>query len=451
MIPTARFYQLLLLGTILGLVVSLYPGDLVQAPPLSVAIALMLLWDGVWLGLAWTDARRVRSHRVRVTRQSLSKLSIGRDNAIHLTVQPAEGNQFGPARDRPTVLQIRDDYPQAFTATPPQLQLALVESTPQDVRYTVFPTARGEYTWGDIWVRQRGQWGLAWHEWRISQTATAAVYPDLLGLKELSIRLTLQTSGNIRKARRSGMGTEFTELREYSTGDDPRLIDWKATARRSRLLVRVLEPEQEQTLIILLDRGRLMTAQVQGLTRFDWGMNAALSLALTGLNRGDRVGLGVFDRTMQVWVPPERGQSRLATLIERLTPLQPAMLEPDYLGAITTATSQQTRRALVVVLTDLVDETASSELLTAMGRLTPRYLSFCVLLRDPLMDARAHTIAQDVPAAYSQAVALDLLAQRRLAQAKLRQQGVLVLDAPAHHISNQLVERYLHIKARNQL
>jgi uncharacterized protein (DUF58 family) len=144
-----------------------------------------------------------------------------------------------------------------------------------------------------------------------------------------------------------------------------------------------LEAEQEQTLLILLDRGRLMTAKVQGLQRFDWGLNATLSLALAGLHRGDRVGVGVFDRQMHTWIPPERGQHHLGNLIDRLTPIQPVLLESDYLGAVTNVVRQQTRRALVVVITDLVDVTASAELLAALSKLAPRYLPFCVTLRDP--------------------------------------------------------------------
>jgi uncharacterized protein (DUF58 family) len=344
---------------------------------------------------------------------------------------------------------------------------------------------RGEFQWGDIQVRQLGRWGLAWHDWKIPASQTVAVYPDLVGLRELSIRLTLQNTGTMRQARRIGMGTEFAELREYGIGDDTRLIDWKATARRSRPLVRVLEPEREQTLIILLDRGRLMTARVQGLKRFDWGLNATLSLALAGLHRGDKVGIGVFDREVTTWIPPERGQHQLPKLIERLTPIQPVLLEPDYVGAVTRLVNQQTRRALVVVITDIVDVTASAELLAALRRLTPRYLPFCVTLRDPQVDRLAHTppvlhaakpsltppaplgkggvqggafvlgVARGdhdaIEATYARAVALDLLAQRQVAFAQLKQKGVLVLDAPANQISEQLVDRYLQLKARNLL
>jgi len=252
------------------------------------------------------------------------------------------------------------------------------------------------------------------------------------------------------------MGTEFAELREYGIGDDIRLIDWKATARRSRPLVRVLEPEREQTLIILLDRGRLMTARVQGLKRFDWGLNATLSLALAGLNRGDKVGIGVFDREVTTWIAPERGQHQLSKLIERLTPIQPVLLEPDYIGAVTRLVNQQNRRALVVLITDIVDVTASAELLAALVRLTPRYLPFCVTLGDPQVDRLGHTppappYPEGVTATYVRAVALDLLAQRQVAFAQLKQKGVLVLDAPANQISEQLVDRYLQLKARNLL
>jgi uncharacterized protein (DUF58 family) len=443
MLPSRRVYFLLFLGTVAGLGVALIGTDIVNSQLLRFAIALTLGFDGVVLLLAFLDGQWVKPVRVKVSRSLPSRLSIGRDNPVELTVQ---------AGNSPAIVQIRDDYPQAFSASVSTLNLTLpIAQHTETLTYTVFPSERGEYAWGDLSVRQLGAWGLAWHQWQVPQSQTVAVYPDLIGLRSLSIRLTLQTTGNIRRVRRQGMGTEFAELREYTSGDDPRLVDWKATARRNRMLVRVLEPEQEQTLIVLLDRGRLMTAQVQGLARYDWGLNALLSLSLTGLNRGDRVGVGIFDRQMHTWVPPERGQPQLAKLIERLTPIQPALLEPDYLNAVTKVATYQTRRALVVLITEVLDTTASTDLLSAMGRLAPRHLPFCVTLRDPQVDRQAHTLTADIPTTYARAVALDLLNQRQLALAKLKQRGVLILDAPADQIGDQLVDRYLQLKSRNQL
>lgn len=437
MVVSLRVYLLLLLGLAIVL-----PLSILGVLPQLQLVGILLTFDAIVLLVALWDARRTQSDRVSVVWNRLDRLSIGRDNPVTLQVESGK---------RSAEIQVRDDYPQQFAVSTPQLQAILPPNTTQELSYTIHPNRRGEFHWGNLHLRQRSPWKLAWHSWKVDQDQNVAVYPDLIGLRSLSIRLTLESTGSIRRARRLGAGTEFAELREYGIGDDPRFIDWKATARRGQPLVRVLEPDQEQTLIILLDRGRLMTARVKGLTRFDWGLNATLSLALAGLHRGDRVGVGVFDRQMHTWVPPERGQQHLNHLLERLTPIEPALLEPDYLGAVTTIANQQTRRALVVLITDIVDTTASAELVAALGRLAPRYLPFCVTLRDPQLDGQAQTVSTDIPATYARAVAIDLIAQRQIAFEQLKRQGVLVLDAPANQISEELVDRYLQLKARNKL
>ncbi|MBN3910589.1 MAG: DUF58 domain-containing protein [Nostoc sp. NMS1] len=440
MVPSKRVYLLLVLGIAIAPILYLFLS-------IKATIAIIVLFDAIILGLMVADGLQVRRSRVQITRELPSRLSIGRDNPVMLKVTSPNTN---------ALIEICDYYPTGFGVSTPVHRAIIPSNTSQELTYTVNPKQRGEFPWGNIQVRQLGIWGLAWDDWQIPQSLPVKVYPDLVGLRSLTIRLTLQSSGSIRQ-RKTGIGTEFAELRNYRTGDDLRFIDWKATARRvgaynnATPLVRVLEPEQEQTLLILLDRGRLMTAKVQNLQRFDWGLNATLSLALAGLHRGDRVGVGVFDRQMHTWIPPERGQHHLNQLIDRLTPIQPVLFESDYLGAVTNVVQRQTRRALVVVITDLVDVTASTELLAALSKLAPRYLPFCVTLRDPQVDHLAHTFTDDVTEAYARAVALDLLMQRQVAFAQLKQKGVLVLDAPANQIADQVVERYLQLKARNQL
>ena len=439
MIPSRRCYVLLAIGGI---------GAALLDVLFDRSLSLNFLWIYNFSLLVATvaDAARVKKSAIEVTRQKIDRLSVGRDNPIVLSV----------TGDR-VVARIRDSFPQEFQVDRDTLEVLAANSTSEQT-YTIHPHSRGEYEWGDIQVRQLGKLGLAWRDWTIPARQKVTIYPDLIGLKELSVRLAIENSGAMRQARRIASGTEFAELREYREGEDIRLIDWKATARRftslttvNRPVVRVLEPEQEQTLFILLDRGRLMTARVGGLKRFDYGLNATLSLALAGLNRGDKVGVAVFDRDITTWIPPERGDRHLSKLVDRLAPIQPVLLESDYLGAVTKVITQQTRRALVVVITDLVDVTASGELLGAMIRLSPRYLPFCVTLNDPLVDKIAHSPTDNTRDTYARAVALDLLAQRQVAFAKLRQRGVLVLDAPCDRVSEELVDRYLHLKARNLL
>ncbi len=444
MLPSKRLYLLLLLGMAIAPVIAILFNQ-------QISLITLAMFDFIVCSLAIWDGVTVKPNRVKITRHPLNKLSIGRDNNVTILVESG--------KQKANIL-LHDDRPSEFAVSPPTLSAKIEPNKSQELTYTINPNQRGEFQWGNIRARQLGKWGLAWQQWQIPASQLVAIYPDLVGLRSLSIRLALENTGAMRQKRRLGMGTEFSELREYGIGDDTRLIDWKATARRSRPLVRVLEPETEQTLIILLDRGRLMTAQVQGLKRFDWGLNATLSLALAGLSRGDRVGVGVFDRQVSTWIPPERGQHRLSKLIESLTPIQPVLLEADYVGAVSRVVNQQTRRALVVVITDIVDKTASGELLAALAKLTPRYLPFCVTLRDPLVDKLAHSatisgeerqVHEKISAAYSRAVAIDLLSQREVAFAELKQKGVLVLDAPANQISTELVDKYLQLKSRNLL
>jgi uncharacterized protein (DUF58 family) len=449
MIPAFRFYYLLILLTIIALLLATFFD-------LEFSVGITVISDLILLGIAVWDGNKVKQYPVKITRQPLFKLSIGRENPIVLSVK---------IESKAVQLQIKDYYPVNFLVSSESFKLNLNANSQQDLIYTVTPLRRGEFSWGDIQVRQLSDLRLMWSDKKIPASQKVAVYPDLIGLKSLSIRLAIENTGTMRQVRRLGQGTEFCELREYHGGDDTRMIDWKATARRSRPIVRVLEPEREQTLIILLDRGRLMTAQIQGIQRFDWGLNATLSLALAGLNRGDRVGIAVFDRDVTTWIPPERGQQQLSQIIERVTALEPVLLEPDYMGAVTKVLSQQSRRALVVVITDIVDEIASAELLSALTKLQPRYLPFCVTLRDPQLDVIAqrhsHHLVQvqeresnqtpSILEVYQRAVALDLLAQRELVFATLKQKGVLVLDANVNQISEEIVTRYLQLKARNLL
>ena len=435
MIPSRRCYVLLTIGGVSAALLDVLVNR-------QVSLNFLRIYNFSLLIATIVDASQVKANAVEVKRQEIQRLSVDRDNAISLELKSGQ---------RKATARIRDAYPPEFQINKDTIEVNLPANSVSEQTYLIHPNCRGEYAWGDIQVRQLGNLGLAWRDWKIPAKQQVKIYPDLIGLKELAIRLSIENSGAMRQARRLGNGTEFAELREYRTGEDIRLIDWKATARRDRPVVRVLEPEQEQTLFILLDRGRLMTAKVGGVKRFDYGLNATLSLAMAGLSRGDKVGVAVFDRDISTWIPPERGNQHLSKLIERLTPIQPVLLEPDYLSAVTRVITQHTRRALVVVITDLIDVTASSELLGAMMRLTPRYLPFCVTLNDPQVAQIAHAPTDNVKDTYARAVALDLLAQRQVAFAQLRQRGVLVLDAPCDRLTKELVDRYLQLKARNLL
>ncbi len=215
MVPASRVYLLLVIGIAIAPILAVFFG-------IPASIAMTLLFDTFVLVLMVVDGLRVRRDRVQISREIPTRLSIGRDNSVVLKVTSGNAN---------AIIQIRDYYPTGFNVSAPELQANVARNSTQELTYTVHPTQRGEFSWGNIQVRQLGIWGLAWDDWQIPQNLRVKVYPDLVALRSLSIRLALQSSGSMRQ-RRMGIGTEFAELRNYRTGDDLRLIDWKATARR---------------------------------------------------------------------------------------------------------------------------------------------------------------------------------------------------------------------------
>lgn len=434
MTATERLYVALAAVIALYALGYLLPEFVVVGVIANVLIALSLIVD-------W--CLTPRGKELSALRVVAERLSIGRANAvvIELFHQGA----------KPLTLRVRDDYPLDLQVDTREFAFACLPDSANQLAYKVTPNRRGVYTFGNINLRYRSVLGLFWAEVKVAQVQKVKVYPDLIALKELAVKLAQSSElGNMRMRKR-GQGTDFSSLREYVSGDDTRKVDWKATARRERPVVRVYEVEREQTLMVLVDAGRMMVSELDGLRRFDHALNAALALTLTGLSRGDQVGVGIFADKPLVYMPPRRGKAYLPRILEAVCDVQPQMVEPDYVGALSYFADAHKQRALMVVLTDLTDPTGSQTLLTGLASLSPRHLPFCVTLADHNLKELALTATRGWRPILRRAVATDLLVQRELAFSHLQRRGCMVLDCPPRDLSERLVDRYLEIKARGQL
>jgi uncharacterized protein (DUF58 family) len=400
--------------------------------------------DAVWLAAMLVDffltppARRLEAGRAVADR-----LSIGRQNEVAIEVFNGAGQNMK--------LRLRDAFPQTIQADVREFEFQAPARSRVKLEYSLLPRSRGAFAFGDIFIRYRSRLGLFWRQVRIPACRQVKVYPDLKALQELSVKLAHSTELGVLKVRKRGQGTDFSTLREYVSGDDMRSMDWKATARRDRPVLRVYEVDKEQTLMVLVDGGRLMVSDLEGLTRFDHALNAALCLVLTGLARNDQVGLGIFADKPVLYLPPRRGKPYLTKILEACSDLKPAMVEPDYLGALSFFAGAQKSRCLMVVITDLTDPTGSQSLLSGLASLSPRHLPFCVTLRDREVDRIAEESARSTAGIMKRAVASDLIAQRELAFSHLVRRGCLLLDCPPQDLSSRLVDKYLEIKARGLL
>lgn len=410
-----------------------------------------------------------KQNLITAERQVEERLSIGRDNKVSLEIRYA-----GKA---PLQCEIKDDAPAGVDFDSARAQVFRTILKPEEgvsISYILHPRKRGSYSFGKLNIRYKSLLGLTWKEAKIDLVKKVKVYSDLKALHDLSVKLSHSSELGELHQKKRGQGTEFASLREYSVGDDSKAIDWNATARRDRPVVRTYETEQEQRLLILVDAGRMMVSDLEGLTRFDRALNAALCLALTGLTHNDQVGIGVFADKPLLYLPPKRGKIYMNRILEATFAVEPKMVEPDYAGILAYFASCQKGRSLMVVLTDLTDPTGSQALLSGLASLAPRHLPFCVTLKDRQVLELAQSSSinsllendygnqskkkesgaekrEEIESIYKRAIAIDLLNQREIALSTLTRRGCMVLDCPPQDLSDKLVEKYLEVKSRGRL
>lgn len=435
---------------------------------LVLSIAAILLGVSAWFGVLKTLAISIdvlfaillfvdfqittRPNLISATREVTDRLSIGRNNNVKISV-----TTLGTT---PLNCIVRDEYPENMLTDVREFVFKVEPTKVANLDYNVLPNRRGSYVFNDINIRYRSVFGLFYHHARIPAEHTVKVFSDLKALHDLSIKLSRSSQLGELQQKRRGQGTDFSSLKEYTVGDDSKRIDWKATARRDRPVVRTYEAEQEQRMLILIDAGRMMTSDLEGLTRFDHALNAALCLALTGLNHNDQVGFGIFADRPLAYLPPRRSKGYLRNILEASFSVEPRMVEPDYVGMLSHFATMQKNRCLFVLLTDLTDPTGSQALLSGLASLSGCHLPFCVTLKDRQINEAAVASGEkistadmesNIDAIYKRAVATDLLAQRELALSVLQRRGCLILDCPPQELSDKLVDKYLEIKSRGKL
>ncbi len=279
MTASRRLYLVLTLAMV-PLIASAFYGE---AAKLGLALDVVIL-----MALIIDTQLTTSKSLIQIERVVEDRLSIGRDNAVKIQISH-QGNGVGGAAS--LKCQLKDDTPTDIAKDIERFEFDLTPGTTAQVQYKLFPAKRGAYSFGKVNLRYRSFLGLFWREVKAAGPQQVKVYSDLKALHDLSVKLAHSSELGELHQRKRGQGTDFASLREYAVGDDAKAIDWNATARRDRPVLRTYEAEQEQRLLVLVDAGRMMVSDLEGLTRFDRALNAAL---LPGTYRK-------FDSTMTKW------------------------------------------------------------------------------------------------------------------------------------------------------
>ncbi|MGH7498839.1 MAG: DUF58 domain-containing protein [Gemmatimonadales bacterium] len=411
------------------------------------AVALLATADAIWIGLLVVDAALAPEPRdLVVTREAPAAFALGREATV--------GYRWRVRGARRVSLQLRERLPDPLGgADTPLRRIEVPPGAEFHEALEIRPVRRGIGAGGPIAVRALGPLGLAWRQMSLAMPWTATVYPGIASasLRALPLQDARRREAGLRTVRRPGEGRLFEGLREWVPGDETRIIDWKATARRGKAIARQYEDERRQQVMIAVDAGRLLTAEVGGVARLEAVIAAALHLAYAAVEHDDNIGLLVFADTIQRYVAPGRGRRALRAVLEGLAAAEGRLVESDYPAAFRHLAAHNRKRALTVLFTDVIDRTASEALVAHAATLRPRHLPLAVTLRDPALEALATGRPAGSQAAFERAAAEELLGAREAALAEIRSRGVMVLDVPPGSASTAVVERYHQLKRRGLL
>ncbi|HMO10078.1 MAG TPA: DUF58 domain-containing protein, partial [Actinotalea sp.] len=315
----------------------------------------------------------------------------------------------------------------------------------------LLPTRRGDRHADRVTVRSFGPLRLSARQLSADVPGTLRVLPEFASRRHLPSRLARLREMDGRAAVQvRGQGTEFDSLREYVIGDDVRSIDWRATARRSEVVVRTWRPERDRRVLIVLDTSRTSAARIGEAPRIDASIEAALLLAALASRAGDRVDLIAHDRRVRAQVAGAAGPRLLPAFADALAPLEPTIVEADWAGAVAAVGGRLSQRALVVLLTALEPAAVSHGLLPVIGPLAHDHTVVVASVADPEV-AELAAVRGSAREVYDAAAAERTEIERETVQVRLKRRGVEVVDALPDDLAPRLADTYLALKAAGRL
>ena len=432
MFLTRRFY-LLMTAIILLFVAGFwwrycYWGAIVM----FVLVAVMLIVDIVLLyHKRGVEASRVCSERV----------SNGDYNKIEIRVESSF--KF------PVKVSVIDEVPHVFQRRDINFRLTLNSLEGKSVIYYLHPTKRGVYNFGRIRVFASSLIGLIQRRFTCGDSQDIKVYPSYLKLNQyelLAISNNLSDTG-IKKIRRIGNNTEFEQIKDYVTGDDYRTINWKATARRNKLMVNIYTDEKSQQVINVIDKGRVMQQSFAGMTFLDYAINASLVLSYIAMRKEDKAGIITFERKFDSFLRPERSRQHMLEILDNLYHQETTFGESDFSSLCVNVGRLVTKRSLLIIYTNFYGQNALQRQLPYLKQLSNRHVVLVVFFADVELEQYSREPEKDIQDYYCHAVARNVTFEKQSIVATLRQNGIFALLTKPENMTIDVVNRFLEMKA----
>ncbi|MCL1932799.1 MAG: DUF58 domain-containing protein [Candidatus Azobacteroides sp.] len=347
-------------------------------------------------------------------------------------------------------LEIIDEIPDIFQRRDLLFTLTMNKQADKVLKYTLRPVKRGVYGFNRILVFASTKIGLISRRFKTGTPYNVKTYPSYIYLKQYEIMATsnqLEQAGN-KKIKRIGQMMEPDQIKDYVKGDDYRVINWKATARRNKLMVNVFQEERAQNVYCVIDKGRTMQSAFNGMTLLDYSINASLAIAYVAMLKGDKTGLLTFERKFDTFVPPSRSPIQMNHIQEALYHQQTTFMESDFLSLYQQMNKNVKNRGLLLIFTNFDSVAAMQRQLRYLSMMAKRHSVLVVFFKNTELESLVGRQPENKEEAYETVIAEKLEYEKRLIIYKLRQNNILSLLTHPNELTINVINKYLEIKAR---
>ena len=371
------------------------------------------------------------------------RLSNGDENEIRIPLQ----NFYS----FPVTLRLFDELPHQFQKRDLEFHLKMMKGERKVISYSLRPVKRGEYSFGAVNVMVSSPLGILSRRFRFSADKLVPVYPSYLQMRKyelLAIHHRLTEAG-IKKIRRIGQNQEFELIKEYISGDDFRTVNWKATARKNRLMVNQFQDERSQQVYSLIDKGRVMQMPFNGMSLLDYAINASLVISNIAVKKSDKAGIITFQDRVSTVLPAGRTNNQMATIQEVLYNQKTAYLETDYSSLYSTVRRKISHRSLLLLFTNFESIYSLQRQLPYLINLAKQHLLVVIFFENTELTELTGQPASDLKAIYYKAVAERFSLEKKMIVKELQRYGIQSILTAPEKLTINTINKYLELKARN--
>jgi uncharacterized protein (DUF58 family) len=375
-------------------------------------------------------------------RDTLDKLSNGDDNPVQIHL---ENRYLFPVR-----AIIIDELPFQFQARDKEFKVSIDPGKSKIVEYDLHPVKRGEYSFGAVNIYVKSPIGFIQRRYRYSQDAMVPVYPSFMQMRkyELLAISNRLTDAGIKKIRRRGNNSEFEQIKEYVTGDDFRTINWKATARKNKLMINQYQDEKSQQVYSVIDMGRIMRMPFEGLSLLDYAINSSLVISNIAMLKQDKAGIVTFSNRVQSILPANRKSGHIQKILELLYNQKTGYLESDYENLYINVRTRISQRSLLLLYTNFESLSGLQRQLRYLRRLAKDHLLVVIFFENTELRSFLEKSAESTEEIYNKAIAEKFAYEKKLIVKELEKYGIHSILTSPQKLSVNTINKYLELKAR---